>query len=199
MKTLAVTGGIGSGKSTVASLLAERPGVRVVNADDEAKRLMVEDDALRSLLIKRFGATTYLEDGSLNRSGLAERVFNNPDELQTLNALVHPVVRKALADSIKQAEDDGIHLFVYEVALITEIDVAAMVDAVVLVDAPLDTRIERVMARNGITRDEVLDRVRNQQSPDMLRSLADYVIENDRGLKDLRTATDQLLDSVLGS
>ncbi len=198
MKTIAITGGIGSGKSTVASILAERPGVRVVNADDEAKRLMVEDEALPANLIKRFGADTFLDDGSLNRSRLAEKVFGDPEELLALNALVHPVVRNSLVDSIKVAEKDGIELFVYDVALITEINIADIFDAVVLVDAPLETRIERVMARNNMSQEDVLARVSNQRPPSDLRPLADFVVQNAGELEELRNATDQLFHTILG-
>ena len=103
MMTLGITGGIGSGKSTVAAVLAERQGVRVVSADEEAKRLMVENEELRAALIKRFGRETYLPDGTLNRTGLAARVFDNPEEVEALNAIVHPAVRTEFAHSSRKS------------------------------------------------------------------------------------------------
>ena len=198
MKTLGITGGIGSGKSTVAAMLGEKPGVRVVSADNEARRLMVEDCELREALIERFGADTYLEDGSLNRSRLATRVFDDPEEVEALNAIVHPAVREELGKSIRQAEKDGLALFVYEAALIYEIGVQDLVDAVLLVDAPIEMRISRVMQRDGSTRSEVLARMSNQLSSDALRTRADFVIDNDGDLAVLQNSVDGVYRSILG-
>lgn len=173
-------------------MFAEKPGVQALNADDEAKRLMVEDDALRRKLIERFGSETYRADGSLNREGLADRIFGNSNEVAALNALVHPVVLNALRDSIGEARRVGIDLFVYEVALLTEIGVADVVDAVLLVDAPLDTRILRVMERNGLSREDIIERVQHQVSPDAIRGIADYVIDNSGDLDNLRASVDEV-------
>ncbi|HEX8386465.1 MAG TPA: dephospho-CoA kinase, partial [Rubricoccaceae bacterium] len=115
MITLGLTGGIGSGKSAAAARLAEKPGVRVVKADDEARRLMHEDTALRAALVARFGPL-YDADGRLDRAALAARVFHDPAELAALNALVHPVVRADFLRQRAQAEADGVRLLVYEAA-----------------------------------------------------------------------------------
>ena len=197
VKTLGITGGIGSGKSTVAALLGKKLGVRVVSADDEARRLMVEDEGLRRQLIERFGADTFLEDGSLNRAGLAASVFDDPKEVEALNAIVHPAVREALGKSILQAKEDGIGLFAYEAALIYEIGANDLVDAVLLVDAPLELRISRVMQRDGSTRSEVLSRMSNQLSSEDLRARADFVIDNDGDLAALQDSVDSLYRSIL--
>jgi len=197
MKTLGITGGIGSGKSTVAALLSEKPCVRVVSADEEARRLMVEDEELRMALIERFGADTFLEDGSLDRAGLAARVFVDPEEVEALNAIVHPAVREELGKSILQASEDNIVLFAYEAALIYEIGAQDLVDAVLLVDAPLEIRLNRVMQRDGSTRSEVVDRMSNQVSPDALRARADFVIDNDGDLAALQDSVDSLYRSIL--
>ena len=197
MTTLGITGGIGSGKSTVAALLGEKLRVRIVSADDEARRLMVEDEELRTALIERFGADTFLEDGSLNRAELATRVFGDPEEVEALNAIVHPAVREELGKSIRQAEKDGIDLFAYEAALIYEIGANDLVDAVLLVDAPLELRINRVMQRDGSTRSEVVARMSNQISSDVLRARADSVIDNDGDLAALQDSVDSLYRSIL--
>jgi len=195
--TLGITGGIGSGKSTVAALFVEKPRVRIVSADDEARRLMVEDEKLRTALIERFGADTFLEDGSLNRAGLATLVFGDPEEVETLNAIVHPAVRRELGKSIRQAEKNGIDLFAYEAALIYEIGANDLVDAVLLVDAPLELRINRVMQRDGSTRSEVVARMSNQISSDVLRARADFVIDNDGDLAALQDSVDSFYRSIL--
>ena len=197
VKTLGITGGIGSGKSTVAALLGKKPGVRVVSADDEARRLMVEDEGLRRQLIERFGADTFLEDGSLNRAGLAASVFDDPKEVEALNAIVHPAVREALGKSILQAKEDGIDLFAYEAALIYEIGAQDLVEAILLVDAPLELRISRVMQRDGSSRSEVVARMSNQLSPNALHTRADFVIDNDGDLAALQDSVDSLYLLIL--
>lgn len=177
-------------------MLAEKPGVIVVNADDEAKRLMVEDESLREALISRFGADTYTESGELNRAGLAAKVFCDEAELAALNALVHPAVRIELTRSIASAESEGAGLFVYEVALLKEIDVASAVDAVLLVTAPEETRIQRVMTRNDATREEVVARMQHQIDEEELRPLSTFVIENNGNLDDLQQEVDTLFTSL---
>ena len=199
MTTLGITGGIGSGKSTVAALLGEKLRVRIVSADDEARRLMVEDEELRTALIERFGADTFLEDGSLNRAELATRVFGDPEEVEALNAIVHPAVREELGKSIRQAEKDGIDLFAYEAALIYEIGAHDLVDAVLLVDAPLEMRISRVMQRDGSRHLEVMDRMSNQLSSEDLRAHADFVIDNDGDIEKLRNRVDVLYSGLMSS
>ena len=182
----------------MSALLGEKPGVRVLSADDEAKRLMVEKEELRNALAARFGSDIYRSDGSLNRAGLAARVFGDSKELEALNAIVHPAVREELGESIRQAEDDDIDLFVYEAALFYEIGVQNLVDAVLLVDAPAEARIHRVMKRDGSTRSEVLARMTNQLAPDDVRAQADFVVDNDGDLATLHDSVDALYDSLLG-
>ena len=192
MKTLGLTGGIGSGKSAVAARLAEKPGVRVVLADAVAKRLMHEDPAIREALVAAFGPSTYDAEGRLDRAYLAARVFEHADELATLNAIVHPAVRRALLDAIAEAEADGVALLVYEAALIFETGADRHLDTVAVVDAPVDVRVARVAARDGSTREQVEARMRHQLPPETLRRLADTVIENDGDLAHLHAQTDAL-------
>jgi len=185
MTTLGVTGGIGSGKSAAAAYLESKPGVRVIRADDEARRIMVEDAAVRTALVERFGPETFTADGSLDRAGLAARVFPDEAEVAALNAIVHPAVRQALRDAIAAARADGVRLLVYEAALLHEIGAHELVDAVLLVDAPLATRVERVMNRDGASREQVEARAAHQLEPESFREMADYVIDNDAGLREL--------------
>src|SRR5688500_11043527 len=156
MKVIGLTGGIGSGKTAVATRLGDKPGVRVLNADALARHLMVEDPTLRAALVDRFGPDTYDAAGALDRAGLATRVFGAPGEVAALNSIVHPAVLRAVAAEIERAREEGVRLLVIEAALVYEIGVDGLVDAVVFVDAPLDTRVERVMARDGATREQVL-------------------------------------------
>lgn len=195
--TLGVTGGIGSGKSALTRTLAEMPGVRVVLADDVAKRLMAEDEAVRRDVTALFGPEAYLPDGALNRTHIASLVFGDDDALAALNAIVHPATRRAMLAAIDQARADGILLLVYEAALIFETDADAVLNHVVLVDAPLETRIRRAMRRDGATRDAVLARAAKQIDPDEARRRADSVIDNAGSLSDLQSAAHALYHRLL--
>ncbi len=197
MKTLGLTGGIGSGKTTVAKMLAEKPGVRVVYADDVAKRLMQEDPALRAALIARFGPQTYNADGSLNRSGLAAAVFGQAEETLALNGIVHPAVRKAMVAEIERARADGVKLLVYEAALLYEVGADKLLDHVLTVYAPTASRRTRGMARDGVDRKGVEARMRHQLGPGELRERADAVIENTRDLNHLRREVDEMYEELM--
>ena len=196
MTTVGVTGGIGSGKSAFVARLARHDGVRVVLADDLAKRLMVEDDGVRAALEARFGPATYRPDGALSRSYLAERVFGDPRELAALNAIVHPAVRRALALEVARARADGVRALVYEAALLFETGGDAVVDRVVVVDAPERVRLARAAARDGVAEGAVRARMRHQIDPADARSRADLVVDNAGDLDGLWAAADAFAASL---
>jgi dephospho-CoA kinase len=191
MTTLGVTGGIGSGKAAAGPMF-EDLGARVVYADAEAKRLMHEHPELRAAIVDAFGAESYDAAGALNRPYLADRVFGSEEQVARLNALVHPRVREAFFELRDAAEAEGYDLFVYEAALIYESGADRVLDYVAVVDAPLETRIERVMARDGVPREAVLARMQHQMPADELRRRADFVIENDGDLAHLRAQVEAL-------
>lgn len=203
MVVLGVTGGIGSGKSALAARLATHPGVRVVLADDLAKRLMADDDDLRDALVARFGPETFGPDGALDRARLAARVFGRPDELAALNALVHPAVRRAMRAEIEAARAAGVRLFVYEAALLFEAGADALVDHVALVVAPEAVRLQRAMDRDGATSDQVRARMAQQIDPGeavaRTRAGGGTVVHNDAGLADLYTQADALVRAFAGA
>ena len=198
MTSLGVTGGIGSGKTALVARLAEHAGVRVILADDLAKRLMVEDPAVRRQLVARFGPEAYRDDGSLHRETLAARVFGDERELAALNAIVHPAVRRALLEALDAARADGVRLLVYEAALIFETDGDALLDHVAVVDAPVEVRVARARARDGSTRDDVLARMARQIDPAEARRRADVVIDNDGSLAELHAQADALYRRLAG-
>lgn len=177
MKRIGVTGGIGSGKSTVCRHF-EALGARVFYADLEAKRLMQERADVRAELIQAFGAESYDAEGRLDRAYLARRVFNDSEALAQINAIVHPRVREALVQATRDAEADGVPLLVYEAALLFESGGDRFVDAVVVVDAPEDERVRRVVARDGVMPAEVRARMQHQLPAATLRARADYVLDN---------------------
>lgn len=157
-RLIAITGGIGTGKSVVSRLLGTM-GYPVYDTDAAAKRLMTEDSTLHKELCEAFGNDIYLSTGELNRKGLARLVFADPDALQLLNGIVHPAVINDVQDWCKRC--DSCSAFV-ETAILYQSHLDRIVDAVWQVTAPLQVRVERVMARNGVSSQEVMQRIAAQ-------------------------------------
>lgn len=174
MLKIGITGGIGSGKSTVAKIF-EVLGIPVYYADDASKRLMNENELLKRELINIFGKDTYKE-GVLNRTYLSSIVFNNPDQLALLNSIVHPATIKDASDWMaKQTAPYSIK----EAALIFESGSQAQLDKVIGVQAPVAMRIHRVMQRDNVSREHVIKRLDKQLDESIKMRLCDYVITND--------------------
>lgn len=186
MYKVGLTGGIGSGKSTVAELLRDR-GIAVYDSDSRAKMLMVNDESLRAALANAFGAECYTEEG-LNRAWLAERVFTSAEELGRLNAIVHPAVMRDFAAWAEAQEGEYV---VLESAILLEAGLESHVDVVVAVMAPKGVRIERAMKRDGATAEQIEERMRNQMSDDERTERAKYAIVN-IDLEELEEDVEQL-------
>ena len=173
MIKVAICGGIGSGKSTVCRMFAER-GVALYDSDSRAKALMNESEELRKVLVAEFGEECYA-DGALNRSYLASRVFGSAEQLAKLNSIVHPAVKE---DFLHWAEEQEGDFCILESAILFESGFDAVVDKTVAVLAPLPLRIERAMARDGASREQIEARVKAQMSDDELVARADFAIVN---------------------
>lgn len=173
MMKIGITGGIGSGKSTVCRLF-EQKGIPVYDSDAQAKRLMQEDGTLRGQITERFGADTY-RDGVLDRAVLAEKVFSDPEALADLNALVHPVV---MADFAAWSERRQAPYVVLESAILFEAGLEGAVDKTVAVLAPQSVRIERTCRRDQCDPESVRRRIAAQADDDMLAALADFTLVN---------------------
>lgn len=186
MYKVGITGGIGSGKSKVAELLSDR-GVAIYNSDLRAKELMNSNAALREALIAAFGAECYTLEG-LNRAWLAQRVFNNEAELAKLNAIVHPAV---MQDFTAWAEAEEGNYVVLESAILLEAGLESYVDVVVAVMAPKELRLERAMLRDGASREQIEERMRNQMSDEERTDRAKYAIVN-IDLEELEEDVEQL-------
>ena len=195
MKTLGVTGGIGSGKSTACRIF-EDLGAEVFYADDEAKRLMQEHPELREAIAEAFGAESYAPDGALNRAYLAEQVFADPEQVERINALVHPRVFAAFETRRAKLQASDVPLLVHEAALIFEAGGDEHLDAVAVVDAPEAVRIQRVMARDEVTEAQVRARVAHQLSAAEKRRRADYVIDNSGTADDLRAEVERVFQAM---
>lgn len=186
MYKVGLTGGIGSGKSKVAELLRNM-GVAVYDSDTRAKALMANDTALREALIEAFGAECYTSEG-LNRPWLAERVFNTPDELKRLNAIVHPAVMLDFAEWAMQQSGEYV---VMESAILLEAGLESHVDVVIAVMAPRELRLERAMCRDGATREQIEARMENQITDEERTERSKYAIVN-IALDDLEEDVEQL-------
>ena len=191
MKRLGVTGGIGSGKTTVCRMLEEL-GARVFYADDEAKRLLASDVSVRRDVIDLFGPESYLPDGSPNRRFIARMAFADKALLDRLNAAVHPPVLRRFEEAAQHAQREGAPLIVKEAALIFEAGADRQLDAVAVVEAPLRARIERVCGRDGVSQEEVAARMAHQADPSVLRERADIVLANDGDPEQLRRKVERL-------
>lgn len=170
-----ITGGIGSGKSLVCKVFGTL-GVPIYNADAAAKSIMVEDAAVVAALKSSFGEMVYLPDGALNRKHLSEIVFNDKQQLDKLNAIVHPAVIQAAED---WANRQTTAYSLKEAALLFESGSYVSLDYTILVVAPEEVRIQRVVARDGSAVDEVKARIDKQWDDDRKAELADFILIND--------------------
>ncbi len=175
MLKIGLTGGIGSGKSVVAQIF-RIIGIPIYDADIEARHLMQSNAELISAITETFGPDTYLETGKLNRPYLAEQVFQNRSDLNKLNDLVHPAVHE---DFRKWAEKQDSAYVIDEAALIFESGGNKHLDQIILVTAPVEVRIQRVIQRNKTTREDVLARIANQWTDEQKIPLSHFVINND--------------------
>ncbi|MFI2743457.1 dephospho-CoA kinase [Zhouia sp. PK063] len=173
MFVVGLTGGIGSGKSTIAKLFSNL-GVPVYIADVEAKKLTDTDKAIKERIVQLFGEKAYTTHG-LDRAFVANIVFKDKEKLAQLNAIIHPAVKQHFLKWAKQQQS----LYVLkEAAILFENDGYKDCDATVLVIAPKEQRIERVIKRDHVSREQVLERMNHQWDDEMKMSLATYIINN---------------------
>ncbi len=174
MLRIGLTGGIGSGKSTVAKVF-EVLGVPVYYADDAAKRIMNKDEELKEKIKQEFGESVY-SDGKLNRKLLAGIVFNAPEKLNQLNALTHPAT---IADAERWMQSQTTPYCIKEAALIFESGAQEFLDYVIGVTAPAPLRMQRTMQRDGISREAVVARMDKQMDDAIKMKLCDFILTND--------------------
>lgn len=173
MLKIGLTGGIGSGKTLISSLFSIL-GIPVFYSDAEAKALYY-DDHVKLKVIKLLGESSYI-DNKLNKQHISSIIFTDKSQLQALNAIIHPAVRDRFEEWASQQHSQYV---IQESALIFEINIAHHFDKTILVTAPKDIRIARVIARDGVSRDQVIDRIKNQLDDESKIKLADITIIND--------------------
>jgi dephospho-CoA kinase len=191
MKFVGLTGGIGSGKSTVAAMFQEL-GVPVYNSDERAKRLMNTSKKIKKQLIELLGKKAF-QDNKLNRPFIAEKVFNDTSLLSQLNGIVHPVVRDNFMSWSKKQNSPYV---IQETALIFENKSQELYDIIILVTAPKEARINRVLSRDKTTKEQVEARMNNQLDDSLKIPMANYIVEN-IDLKSTRTKVIEVHKAIL--
>ena len=188
VRTLGITGGIGSGKSAVCQIMRSL-GAEVFNADAEAKVLMEQQD-VREEVIAAFGTEAY--NPILNRAWLAAQVFGDADAVARLNSIVHPRVQDAFLARCRKERRRGSPLLVHEAALTFESGSDTLLDCVVVVDAPIEVRIQRVMDRDGVTEAKVRARMGHQMPAEEMRRRAHRILDNSGSRAKLQPLVERL-------
>lgn len=195
MRLIGVTGGIGSGKTTFCREL-ERLGASVYYADEKAKSLMVQDDQLKTDLMRVFGEETYHKDGSLNKKHLIREAFDR-DRVQELNRLVHPAVGRDFKTFCKMASEKKAPMVVKEAALMLNDGRPDSISFIVLILADETERINRVKMRDRMSYSDVAARAAKQPDFESLVNLSDHVIYNNGSPEDLKTEAQHFFESVI--
>lgn len=174
MLSIGITGGIGSGKSVVCNIFKVL-GIPVYDADTEAKNLYDTDEDLKQQIVDNFGVDMY-DAGKFNRKKMADIVFHSPEKLSLLNSLVHP---RVITHANTWFQKQNAAYAIKEAALLIESNSYKNCDKIILVTCPLETRIARIMKRDGTTYDEVMNRINNQLTDEERKKYCDFEIYND--------------------
>jgi dephospho-CoA kinase len=194
MKVVALTGGIGAGKSLVANYLFTL-GADVLDADQLARTAIERGSEGFDEVLAAFG-DSILKDGDIDRRVLGEIVFSDTSKRKLLEGIIHPRVQQALADARKSLSEDQI--LIYEIPLLVETDAAGKFDSIITVEAPLEQRIERLKSR-GLFISEIENRIASQATPDERKAIANYVIENDGNEEELLRKVESLWEDLNAS
>ena len=189
-KIIGLTGGIGSGKTTIANYFAEK-GIPVYIADDEARKITESPEILQSIRAL-FGDEVFNSE-KLDRVKVSQIVFNDTDKLKLLNEIIHPAVKKHFKNWVLQ--HSNFDFIVYETAILFESGSYKQCDVVISVIAPIETRIKRVMIRDSVSREEVLNRIKNQLSDEDLIKKSDFIIENNT-IEETKHQVDKILKKI---
>jgi dephospho-CoA kinase len=184
MLLVGLTGNIASGKSTVSHMLGER-GATIIDADVLARRAVERGTAGHERIVERWGDAVLAADGQLDRAALRAIVFSNPEELERLNAIVHPEVERMRERLVRDARQRGDRIVVCDIPLLFERHLAGNFDRIVLVDAPRSVRLERLIRDRGLGEREAGEMIAAQMPADLKRARADVVIDNGGSLQQL--------------
>lgn len=197
MLKIGITGGIGSGKTTVSKVW-ESLGAYLIHADAVAKELMASDQSVKDQLIIAFGEESYHPDGSLNKVFLADEAFDK-NRVDELNDIVHPAVFKETDQLMKQAEQQGCKAVVYEAAILLQCGRPERLDTIVLVLADEQARIKRVKKRDQVDIKKVENRIKKQENFENLKNKADIVIRNNGSLEELEKKAKEVYEKLMSN
>ena len=198
MLLVGLTGNIGSGKSTVDQLLSER-GATIIDADVLARRAVEVGTPAYAAIVERWGTSILAADGSIDRAALRRIVFSEPQELEQLNAMVHPEVERMRAALVEQARQRGDRLVVCDVPLLFERRLTDGYDRIVLVDAPRPVRLERLVRERGLRETEAMEMIVAQMPAELKRARADFVIDNVGTLTQLDQRVTEVWSALLAA
>lgn len=191
MLTIALTGGIACGKSTVSGMLSLL-GASVIDADQISRSLTAPGGAALPAIRQAFGDSVFHTDGTLDRPALSAVVFADKAAIEKLNAITHPMVKQEMETQLEHCRKQGAPLVVLDVPLLFEANMQHMGDLVACVTAPEEVQIDRMRTRNGFTREEALSRIRNQMPVCEKARLSDIVIDTNKPLEQLQKEVEQL-------
>jgi len=192
---VAVTGSIGSGKSTFCDFIAEK-GYPVIKADDISKQILAEDKNVKEKVIKKFGDESFINN-QINKKFLAEKIFSNPANVVIINSILHPLVKKKVQQLMQEQLRNNDIVFT-EAALIYEAEMEDMFEYVILITAGSSVREKRIIANGKLTRDEFKKRNENQIKDEEKKKRADFVFENDGSVEELKQKADFLITVLIG-
>lgn len=179
---IGLTGGIASGKSTIANML-KNEGITVIDADVESRLAVEQGEEAYDHIVNHFSKSILLEDGSINRAKLGEIIFNIKEERMKLNEIVHPAVRKRMLQKKESAENNGEAIIIMDIPLLYESKFTELVDKTLLVFVDEDIQLQRLMERNHYSKQEALARIHSQMPLAEKKRLADVVIDNNGSLE----------------
>ncbi len=195
MKIIGITGGIGSGKSTLSKLLSEAYSIDVINADELSRQVMEQENTKQEIATK-FGSEYLQIDHKIDRDKLGEAVFSDPALKQKLEAIIHPHVRELFFDNIMQYNAKNVPLVIYDCPLLIEAELQDDVDMTILVYADEEMRVERIMKRNDLSKKQVQDRMNAQMKLEDKIPFADMVIYNTGTYDELRNSIGHIYKEI---
>ena len=195
MKLVGLTGGIASGKSTVAEIL-KRQGAAIINADVLAREVVEPDRQAWTEIVNTFGTAVLQPDRALDRQKLRAIIFDDPDARKKLESIIHPQVRALAEQRIREHATAGYAVIVYEVPLLFEGNLQEWLRPVILVACDVDTQRNRLQSRDNLSAAQAQKHIDAQMSLEAKRRLADYVIENNGSLEDLKRQVQAVLEKI---
>lgn len=198
MITVALTGGIASGKSTVCRLLEEK-GARILDSDQLAREVVLKETPAWREIVDHFGHDVLGPDGEINRQRLADIVFNDPEQRAFLNRITHSRIFQLMADRLHdlEVEPTGEKVVILDIPLLIETKVGGIFDYIIVVDADPEVQVERLVMDRSTSAEEAWSRIRSQAPRAERLEFADFVIQNEGSLEDLRLEVDRAWESIL--